>query len=65
MLRLHCGGNDLMCDEYSEWGLTRVNRTIVNVFFNNEQTIENGSIRKQAVKSFKSRQTLKRKYNEL
>ena len=46
-----------MCD----WGLTLVNRTIVNIFFNNEQVIESDSIKKYEIKSFKVRQTRKRK----
>ena len=64
MLKLYCGSNKFMCDEHSEWGITQANRVIVNIFFNNEQQVKNNTIRKEAIKSFRSRRTMKRKYKE-
>ena len=53
-----------MYDEHSEWGITQVNRVIVNIFFNNKQQMKSNTVRKQAIESSKSRQTMKRKYKE-
>ena len=53
-----------MCDEHSEWDITQANRVIINIFVNNEQQIKGNIIRKEAIKSIKSRQTMKRKYKE-
>ena len=38
-----------------------INRTVVNVYFNNERKQKQDSIRKDAIKDFKQRQTKKRK----
>ena len=42
------------CDQHYEGGVTLVNRSIVNVFFNNEQD-----------ESFKARQTRKRRSDNI
>ena len=49
-LKLYCGSNKFMCDEHSEWGITQVNRVIVNIFFNNEQQMKSNTVRKEAIK---------------
>ena len=45
--------NQFMCETHTEWGRKCINSTVVNIFFNNEQSIENGNIRKNEVKAFK------------
>ena len=61
VLRLHGDNEKFMCDKHHDWGLTLVNRTIVNICFNNEQVIESNTIKKDEIKSFKVRQIRKRK----
>ena len=66
VLRLHVHDDDLfLCDQHYEWGVTLVNRSIVNVFFNNEQGKENSAIRKDEIASFKARQTRKRRNDDI
>ena len=48
---IDAGNNRFMCKEHVEGIVAQVNRIIVNVFFNNQQIIENSSIRKDAVKT--------------
>ena len=50
-----------MCIEHEEWGRHLVNTIITNIYFNNEQQIKNGNIRKNEVAAFKVRQTKKDK----
>ena len=56
---------DFMCEDHSLWGLSRTNRAIINIFFNNEQTIQNCALRKDAIKEFKARQSVKRRFKEI
>ena len=56
---------DFMCEGYSQWGLSRINRVIINIFFNNEQTIQNCALRKDVIKEFKARQSVMRRFNEI
>ena len=56
---------DFMFENHRLWGLSRSNRAIFNIFFNNEQTIQNCALRKDAVKDFKARQSVKRRFNEI
>ena len=44
-----------MCESHTEWGIKCINSTVVNIFSNNEQFIENGDIRKDEVITFKQR----------
>ena len=53
--------SDFMCIEHEEWGRHLVNTIITNIYFNNEQQIKNGNIRKNEVAAFKVRQTKKDK----
>lgn len=53
-----------MCSEHFEQGMSLINKTITNIYFNNKQTILNDTVRKDDICSFKERQTRKRKYNE-
>ena len=61
VLRLHGDYENFMCDKHHDWRLALVNRTIVNICFNNEQVIESSTIKKDEIKSFESRQIRKRK----
>ena len=55
-----------MCEDHNLWGLSRSNRAIIiNIFFNNEQTIQNCALPKDAIKEFKARQSAKRRFNEI
>lgn len=55
VLRLHIHEEDLfLCNDHSEWGLILVNRTIVNVFFNNQQHIDCGNIKKDDIATNKT-----------
>ena len=49
-----------LCSEHANL-IKFVNRTVVNVFFNNERKRKKDTVRKDAVKGFKKRQTKKRK----
>ena len=57
VLRVHGNNEKFMCDKHNNWGRTLVNRTIVNVFFNNERIIQSNTIKRDEIKSFKVRQT--------
>ena len=49
---------DFLCSEHVT-NIKYIHRTIINTFYNNDQKIVTGSVRKDAVKSFKTRQRLK------
>lgn len=53
-----------MCNEHFETGISLINKTITNIFFNNKQTLLNDTVLKDDICSFKERQTRKRKHNE-
>ena len=60
-MSLHGDNEKFMSDNHHDWRLTLVNRTIVNIFLNNEQVIESNTIKKDEIKAFKVRQIQKRK----
>ena len=53
--------NDIafMCQEHVDSGRKLAHSIIANIFFNNEQSITNGNVRKDEVVSFKARQLRK------
>jgi hypothetical protein len=53
-----------MCGEDFETGVSLINKTVINIYFNNRQTLLNDTVLKDDICSFKERQTRKRKYNE-
>ena len=62
ILRLNEYPKSFMCESHHELGAKFCNRTVVNVFYNNEQKKLSGSVREKAVKSFKQRQRKKAKF---
>ena len=47
------------CENHQNWGKKFSTRIIVNVFYNNKQKLDNSSVRKDQVCSFKQRQRKK------
>ena len=45
--------DSLMCIEHEEWGRILVNTIVTNIYFNKEQQIKNGNIRKDDFAAFK------------
>ena len=45
--------NSFMCIEHEEWGRILVNTIVTNIYFNKEQQIKNGNIRKDDFAAFK------------
>ena len=62
VLRRDSGIQNFMCEEHFHWGMTEVNKTVTNVYFNNKQAITNDNVRKDDVVAFKSRRN-KRLFN--
>ena len=50
---------EFTCENHQEWGFTFATKIIINVFFNNKQKLEKGSVRKDTTIGFKKRQRSK------
>ena len=55
----------LMCPDHLEAGRQYIHTTVINIFYNNEQSIQNGKIRKDEIKALKSRLTKKEIYFDI
>ena len=50
---------DFTCGDHVEWGSKFAIQPMINLFFNNKETIATDSVRKDAVVEFKKRQRLR------
>ena len=47
------------CEKHVDWGQKFATKSIVNVFFNNQENVDNDTVRKDGVKEFKAPKRLK------